>query len=157
MIEPQIPSLTLDTKTCDACSGCGQFSIRLMRKFYNKLVSLGVPEDKADLIIVNHWLKKNHWFTEFQFSNIAKLIYIFGPDINVYVGDSLNMKFAKEDERGLLFFNPKKKEWYNLPKLNDMIESMKDDLNALLIVFEALEKRLMVQPEKKEKSKKGTE
>ena len=65
------------------------------------------------------------------------------------------MRFAKANESGLLFFNPKKKEWYNLPKLNDMIEPMKDDLNALLIVFEALEKRLMVQPEKNKAKKKG--
>ena len=62
----------------------------------------------------------------------------------------------KDEDKGLLFFNPRKKEWYNLPKLNDMIEPMKDDLNALLIVFEALEKRLMVQPEKTKSKKKGT-
>lgn len=144
MLEPQIPSLTLDTQTCDACAGCGQFSIRLMRKFYNKLVSLGVPEDKADIIIVNHWLKKNHWFTEFQFSNIAKLVYIFGPDINVYAGDSLNLKHSGDSESGILFYSPKQKKWVNLPKLREMLEPIKDDLTALLVLFEALESRLKV-------------
>ena len=155
MLEPQIPNLTLTSTTCDACSGCGQFSIRLMRKLHDKFVSMGASESQVGKWLSSVWLPRLHYFTEFQFSNVAKLIYIFGPNINVYAGDSLNMKYAKEDESGLLFFNPNKKEWYNLPKLNDMIEPMKDDLNALLIVFEALEKRIMVQPEKKSK-KKGT-
>lgn len=158
MIEPQIPNLTLTSTTCDACAGCGQFSIRLLRKLHDKFINLGASESQVGKWISSVWLPRLHYFTEFQFSNVAKLIYIFGTNINVYVGDSLNMKYAKEDESGLLFFNLRKKEWYNLPKLNDMIEPMKDDLNALLIVFEALEKRLMVQPEKekKAKSKKGT-
>ena len=157
MLEPQIPSLNLTSTTCDACAGCGQFSIRLLRKLHDKFINLGASESQIGKWISQVWLPRLHYFTEFQFSNVAKLIYIFGPNINIYIGDSLNMKYAKEDERGLLFFNPKKKEWYNLPKLNGMIEPMKDDLNALLIVFEALEKRLMVQPEKnKTKNKKGT-
>lgn len=142
MLEPEIPKLTLTSTTCDACSGCGQFSIRLMRKFYHKLVGLGVPAEKAEKFIVGQWLKKNHWFTEFQFSNVAKLVYIFGPNINVYIGDSLNMKYTGEDDSGLLFFDAKKKKWLNLPNLLPYIEPMKDDLNALLLVFDALEKRL---------------
>ena len=156
MLEPQIPSLTLTSTTCDACSGCGQFSIRLMRKLHDKFINMGASESQVGKWLSSVWLPRLHYFTEFQFSNVAKLIYIFGTNINIYVGDSLNMKYAKDDERGLLFFNPKKKEWYNLPRLNDMIEPMKDDLNALLIVFEALEKRIMVQPEKTKSKKKGT-
>lgn len=113
-----------------------------MRKFYHKLVGLGVPAEKAEKFIVGQWLKKNHWFTEFQFSNVAKLVYIFGPNINVYIGDSLNMKYTGEDDSGLLFFDAKKKKWLNLPNLLPYIEPMKDDLNALLLVFDALEKRL---------------
>ena len=155
MLEPQIPSLNLTSTTCDACAGCGQFSIRLLRKLHDKFINLGASESQIGKWISSVWLPRLYYFTEFQFSNVAKLIYIFGTNINIYIGDSLNMRYAKENESGLLFFNPRKKEWYNLPKLNDMIEPMKDDLNALLIVFEALEKRLMVQPEKA-KSKKGT-
>lgn len=156
MLEPQIPSLNLTSTTCDACAGCGQFSIRLLRKLHDKFINLGASESQIGKWISQVWLPRLHYFTEFQFSNVAKLIYIFGTNINVYAGDSLNMKYAKDEDKGLLFFNPRKKEWYNLPKLNDMIEPMKDDLNALLIVFEALEKRLMVQPEKTKSKKKGT-
>ena len=142
MVEPEMANLTLTSTTCDACAGCGQFSVRLMRKFYYKLVGLGVPPEKAEKFIVGQWLKKNHWFTEFQFSNVAKLVYIFGPDINVYVGDSLNMKYSGAEDHGLLFFNPKEKKWVNLPNLVQYIEPMKDDLNALLLVFDTLERKL---------------
>lgn len=144
MLEPEIPNLKLDSKTCDACSGCGQFSIRLMRKFHYKLLDMGVPEEKATKFITEVWLKKNHYFTEFQFSNVAKLVYIFGPNINVYVGDSLNMRFSSSEnnESGLLFFNPKTKKWVNLPNLLNYIEPMKDDLTALLLVFDSLEKKI---------------
>ncbi len=142
MLAPEIPNLKLDSKTCDACSGCGQFSIRLMRKFHYKLLDMGVPKEKADKFILEHWLPKNHWFTEFQFSNVAKLVYIFGPNINVYVGDSLNMRYSEENETGLLFFNPKTKKWVNLPNLLQYIEPMKDDLDALLLVFDSLENKI---------------
>lgn len=142
MLEPEIPNLTLTSTTCDACSGCGQFSIRLMRKLHDKFVKMGVPEQKVNAWVTKVWLPKMHYFTEFQFSNVAKLIYIFGTDINIYIGDSLNMKYSGENESGLLFFNPKTKKWVNLPNLLPYIEPMKDDLNALLIVFDALEKRL---------------
>ena len=92
MLEPEISNLTLTSTTCDACSGCGQFSIRLMRKLHDKFVKMGVPEQKVNAWVTKVWLPKLHYFTEFQFSNVAKLIYIFGTDINIYIGDSLNMK-----------------------------------------------------------------
>lgn len=139
MIEPQIPNLTLTSTTCDACSGCGQFSIRLMRKMYNKIREMGASEDKANIWIQKVWLSKLHYFTEFQFANVAKLIYIFGPQINVYAGDSLNMRFAKANEQGLLFFNEKRKSWLNIPNLNPEVEKRKDDLDALVTLFKVLE------------------
>ena len=139
MLEPQIPNLTLTSTTCDACSGCGQFSIRLMRKMYNKIREMGASEDKANVWIQKVWLSKLHYFTEFQFSNVAKLIYIFGPQINVYAGDSLNMKYAKDEDKGLLFFNEKLKSWVNIPNLQPEVEKRKDDLDALVTLFKVLE------------------
>lgn len=142
MLEPEIPNLTLTSTTCDACSGCGQFSIRLMRKLHDKFIKMGIAEEKVNAWITKVWLPKLHYFTEFQFSNVAKLIYIFGPNINVYVGDSLNMRFSGENESGLLFFNPKEKKWVNLPNLMTHILPIKDDLNALIQLFSALEKKI---------------
>ena len=139
MIEPQIPNLTLTSTTCDACAGCGQFSIRLMRKMYNKIREMGASEDKANVWIEKVWLSKLHYFTEFQFSNVAKLIYIFGSQINVYAGDSLNMKYAKDADKGLLFFNENGKKWLNIPNLNPEVEKRKNDLDALVTMFNVLE------------------
>lgn len=134
MLEPEMGKLTLESKTCDACSGCGQFTIRMMRKFKTRFPDM--DESK--------WLRESHCFTEFQSTNVAKLVYIFGPDINVYVGDSRNMKLAKEGEKGIMFFNPKEGRWFNIPGLRNMVEPMKDDLNALMLVFSALGKRLSI-------------
>lgn len=142
MLEPEIPNLTLTSTTCDACAGCGQFSIRLMRKLHDKFIKMGIIEEKVNAWITSVWLPKLHYFTEFQFSNVAKLIYIFGTSINVYVGDSLNMRFAGDNDSGLLFFNAKEKKWVNLPNLMPYILPMKDDLNALLLVFAALESKM---------------
>ena len=139
MLEPEIPNLTLTSTTCDACAGCGQFSIRLMRKLHDKFINMGVVEEKVNDWITKVWLPKLHYFTEFQFSNVAKLIYIFGPQINVYAGDSLNMKYAKDNESGLLFFNEKRKSWLNIPNLNPEVVKRKDDLNALVTMFNVLE------------------
>ena len=139
MLEPEVEKLDFNSTTCDACSGCGQFSIRLMRKLYNRFRDMGVVKEKLDCWIEKVWLQKQHWFTEFQFSNVAKLVYIFGPTINVYVGDSLNMKYAKENENGLLFFNEKRKSWLNIPDLHPEIEKRKDDLDALVTLFKVLE------------------
>ena len=139
MLEPEIPNLTLTSTTCDACSGCGQFSIRLMRKLHDKFIKMGIIEEKVNAWITSVWLPKLHYFTEFQLSNVAKLIYIFGSHINVYAGDSLNMKYTKDEDKGLLFFNEKRKSWLNIPNLNPEVVKRKDDLDALVTLFKVLE------------------
>ena len=146
MIEPQMGNLTLESKTCDACCGCGQFSVRLMRKLFNKYPNMDVCK----------WLKESHTFTEFQFSNVAKLVYVFGTDINVYAGDTLNLPYSTDSESGILFFDYKLKKWHNLDKLKDAIELHKDDLDALVGIFTKLEGCLMPKFEKKSK-KSGLE
>jgi hypothetical protein len=129
MLEPEIDKLALDSRTCDACAGCGQFTIRMMRKLKNKYPEMDVEK----------WLSESHYFTEFQFSNVARLIYIFGPQINVYVGDSLNMKYAKDEDKGLVFFNEKLKSWVNIPNLQPEVEKRKDSLSDLITFFGVLE------------------
>lgn len=143
MIESKMSSLTMTSKTCDACCGCGQFSIRLMRKMYNKFKAQGVSETKLDKWVDKVFLANNHYFTEFQFSNVAKLIYIFGTKINVYIGDTLNLKYSNDNDSGLMFFDDKKKRWYNIPNLVEKIAPYKDDLDFLVQIFVGLEEKLM--------------
>lgn len=126
MIELKISVLTGNSTTCDLCAGYGQFTIRLMRKLYNRLH-----------INIEEWLEKYHTFTELQLESCAKLVYIFGPSINLYVGDSRNLKYAKASEYGILFFDEKEKQWKNNELLNELLtySIVKNNLKLLTIIF----------------------
>lgn len=102
MIEMEQDNLTKDSITCDFCAGCGQYTIRLLRYLYNKFN-----------INVEDFLKNNHYITELQAENCAALVYTFGTNINLYVGDSMNLKYSDEDDKGILFFDEKNKKWFN--------------------------------------------
>ena len=134
MIEPQMNSTTLDSNTCDACCGCGQFSIRLLRKLYTKYPTMDIE----------YWLAHKHVFTEFQFTNVAKLIYIFGTNITVYAGDTRNIVYARQNESGILYFKELDKKWYNLsPDYINLIEQNKDNLANLIKILTSIEKIVM--------------
>ena len=126
MIELKISVLTSTSTTCDLCAGYGQFTIRLMRKLYNRLH-----------INIEEWLEKYHTFTELQPESCAKLVYIFGPKINLYVGDSRNLKYAKASEYGILFFDEKEKQWKNNELLNELLKFsiVQNDLKLLTVIF----------------------
>ena len=126
MIELKFPILTSTSTTCDLCAGYGQFTIRLMRKLYNRLH-----------INIEEWLEKYHTFTELQLESCAKLVYIFGPNINLYVGDSRNLKYAKASEYGILFFDEKEKQWKNNELLNELLtySIVKNNLKLLTVIF----------------------
>lgn len=126
MIELKISVLTSTSTTCDLCAGYGQFTIRLMRKLYNRLH-----------INIEEWLEKYHTFTELQPESCAKLVYIFGPNINLYVGDSRNLKYAKASEFGILFFDEKEKQWKNNELLNELLtySIVKNNLKLLTVIF----------------------
>ena len=100
MICMEIKNLKADSITCDFCSGVGQYTIRLLRYLKNKFD-----------IDVEQFLTNNHYLTELQPENCAALVYIFGPNINLYVGDSMNLKYSTEQDKGILFFNDKTKVW----------------------------------------------
>lgn len=102
MICMEMKNLKATSTTCDFCAGVGQYSIRLLRYLYNKYQ-----------IDVDDFLKNNHYITELQAENCAALVYTFGPNINLYVGDSMNLKYSDEKDRGILFFDEKNKKWFN--------------------------------------------
>jgi len=68
-----IPNLNQNSKTLDLCAGYGQFSVRLLRKLYNKYKNFDV----------GYYLKNNHYFCELQLSSCYKLIFSFGLNINI--------------------------------------------------------------------------
>ena len=127
MIYMKFKDITPQSKTCDLCAGYGQFTIRLMRILYNKF--------KMD---VEEWLKNVHTFTELQMESCAKLVYIFGPNINLYAGDSLKLNYSDENESGILFFDEENKKWYNNKLVDELIHKnvVKNNLKLLIFIFE---------------------
>ena len=127
MILMKFKELNVESKTCDLCAGYGQFTIRLMRMLFNKFH-----------MNVEDWLKNFHTLTELQMESCAMLVYIFGPDINLYKGDSLKLEHSDENDRGILFFNEEKKCWYNSEIVNKLIhiKIVKNNLKLLMFVFE---------------------
>ena len=127
MILMKFKEMTPETKTCDLCSGYGQFTIRMMRMLYNKF-HMNVEE----------WLKNIHTLTELQMESCAKLVYIFGPDINLYAGDSLKLEYSDENDKGILFFNEETKKWYNNEFVDELIhiKYVKNNLKLLTFIFE---------------------
>ena len=110
MIYMKFKEINPKTKTCDLCAGYGQFTIRLMRILYNKFH-----------MNVEDWLKNVHTMTELQMESCAKLVYIFGSDINLYAGDSLKLEYSDENDKGILFFNEENKRWYNNKLVDELI------------------------------------
>ena len=127
MILMKFKEMTPETKTCDLCSGYGQFTIRMMRMLYNKFH-----------MNVEGWLKNVHTLTELQTESCAKLVYIFGPDINLYAGDSLKLEHSDENDKGILFFNEETKKWYNNELVDELIhiKRVKNNLQLLTFIFE---------------------
>ena len=105
----------------DLCSGCGQFTIRLIRIIYNKLY-------EGKHFSLSDFLKDQMYFSELNPISIAKLIYIFHKNINVFIGDSCFINKAKEGSRGFMFLN-KKHDWINDEEFDRKICDILDNHN----------------------------
>lgn len=88
--------------TLDLCSGYGQFSIRLLRKYYSV---------QGEDFNIDEFFEK-HWFSEIQPQSVLKLCFIFGCDINVAKGDSIYLGTLKEKYRGI--YNLSDGKWKNV-------------------------------------------
>ena len=79
--------------TEDLCSGYGQFTIRMLRKKY------AVLGEKFD---IDKFLKETHLFSEIQPSSCFRLLYVFGTDIRLLMGDVMQRaKLSDEAETGI--------------------------------------------------------
>lgn len=110
MIALKYKELTPELQTCDLCAGeAGQFTVRLMRMLYNKFH-----------MDVKEWLKNNHTLIELNLSACAKLVYIYGPNINLYCGDALKINLVGEEDTGIIFFNGS--EWKSNKLINELLQ-----------------------------------
>ena len=90
-----------DRTTFDLCSGYGQFSIRMLRKRYGYIgEAINIPEI----------LFEYHLFAEIQPGSCFRLLYIFGEEIRLLIGDVSEMgKLPDEAEYGIWVYN--KERW----------------------------------------------
>lgn len=95
-----------EIKTLDLCAGYGQFSIRLMRYFYNKF------DKNFDLKV----FLKNHYFSELQLISCYKLLWIFGKQINLFIGDATKLHLLPEDAEGIWCYLDQVGKWVCLNK-----------------------------------------
>jgi len=89
--------------TLDLCAGYGQFTIRMIRALANYDKDFDVLE----------WLKNNHTFIEIQLESAYKLLYIFGTEINLLIGDALKIKEVR-NWNGIYIY---KNYWKEIPSI----------------------------------------
>ena len=85
--------------TLDLCAGYGQFTVRMIRKKFDLM------GEKFD---VKKFLFNTHYFSELQLSSCHKLMHIYSPNINLFIGDSKELKSLPEKCSGIYYYN---KEW----------------------------------------------
>ena len=85
--------------TLDLCAGYGQFTVRMIRKKFDLM------GEKFD---VKKFLFNTHYFSELQLSSCHKLMHIYSPNINLFIGDSKELKSLPENCSGIYYYN---KEW----------------------------------------------
>jgi len=76
----------------DLCSGYGQFSVRMLRKKYNLL---------SEEFNIKNFLFKTHYFAELQLSSCYKLLHIYSPKINLFIGDAREIPNLPENCSGI--------------------------------------------------------
>ena len=81
--------------TLDLCAGFGQFTIRMLRKKYCLM------GNKFD---IKKFLFKTHYFSELQLSSCYKLMHIYSPKINLFIGDSKELKSLPEECSGIYIY-----------------------------------------------------
>lgn len=85
--------------TLDLCAGYGQFTIRMIRKKFSLM------GNKFDVL---KFLFDTHYFSELQLSSCYKLLHIYSPNINLFIGDSKELKSLPENCSGIYYYN---NEW----------------------------------------------
>lgn len=121
--------------TLDLCAGYGQFTLRMLRKKYYLM---------GNKFQIKKFLFKTHYFSELQLSSCYKLLHIYSPNINLFIGDSKELKSLPEECSGIyiykngwldcteqvkeIFGNPKKK--YSELQEHNFVSRMESFING---------------------------
>lgn len=135
------PALT----TFDLCTGYGQFTVRMLRRRYHYLgEALGIAKV----------LSEYHLMAEIQPSSCFKLLYIFGSQIRLLIGDASKMgELPDTAEHGIWVYNKEKWEdrtnmivfmynkYYEGPNpITEKAEAFEKKFNSLKTLCEKKEK-----------------
>lgn len=101
ILKPGVKKLHESKSTLDLCAGYGQFTIRMIRALANY-------DQNFDVL---RWLKENHTFSELQLESAYKILYIFGTNINLLIGDVLKIKEVRKWD-GVSYFD---NYWKSIP------------------------------------------
>jgi len=105
-----IPQMSSTTNNLDLCAGYGQFSIRMLRKLF---------EDKK--LNVLKYLREHHYFAELQLSSCFKLLWTFSTEINLFIGDALQLGKLPKGVKGIWYYLEDLGEWVNVTRLIKVI------------------------------------
>ena len=140
MILKSSDNLKTAKNTLDLCSGYGQFTIRMLR-----FLTIHIENFDAET-----WLEKTHSFSEYQFSSTCKLLYIFGININLFIGDAEQLYRLKDTDKGIFFYSERKKKWKNITKI------IKKKFTNTNIYSEKLEETFIKELNKIKENMEGT-
>lgn len=84
--------MDLESTQLDLCSGYGQFTVRMLRKFY---------ETYGEEFNIKKYLLYKHYFSELQISSCYKLLWTFSTHINLAIGDCLHLSKLPRNWRGI--------------------------------------------------------
>lgn len=87
----------------DLCAGRGQFTVRMLRMFYNQYSSFDI----------NDYLTQYHWFNEFNENSCHELIQIFGKNINLAIGPAEQLQSYPEE---MDVWNKGMYKWFDVQK-----------------------------------------
>jgi len=103
-----VPGFSSGTANLDLCSGYGQFSVRMLRKFFKESGT-----SFRNSFDVFGYLRGRHFFNELQLSSCYKLLWVFSKDINLFIGDALKLGKLPVGAKGI---------WYYLSALDNWID-----------------------------------
>ena len=83
---------------------------------------------------LNKFLKNSLFFSELNTESVAKILYIFKDNINIYIGDSILLDEEKTcTTKGIMFYDTLEHRWVNDYDFNKEIKNMLHHNNLRVI------------------------
>ncbi|MBD3261098.1 MAG: hypothetical protein GF334_05355, partial [Candidatus Altiarchaeales archaeon] len=97
--------LTQGKRVMDLCAGHGQFAVRVLRDLHNK---------HGDDFRLTQFLNRKLYFVELQTSSCHKLLWTFSANINLAIGDALQLGKLPQKWRGIWVYLEALDEWVDV-------------------------------------------